>query len=330
MTMMTDEEKKFLLKISRMYYFEDCTQAEIAKKVGVSRPIISKGLQKALHVKLVEIIIHDQAAPTIDLEQEIESAFSLEEVIVVPTADMSTELANSALAKAASSYVLKQLKHVTKIGISWGTTLHNLVKEFPEEAHEHLKIIPLVGGMGSNRIELHSNQIAYELSKKLNCSCESLYAPAIVESESFRDLLLQTPTVADVLEEAKKIDLAIVGIGNPFMQSTLEEIGYIGDDELKSLEASGVVGDINSCFICRDGTIAKNSINERVIGIQVVELKSVSKVIAIVQGSHKADSVLAALRGGYIHTLITDEQTASEMVRLMKIQSHKQDSGQPG
>ncbi len=58
-------------------------------------------------------------------------------------------------------------------------------------------------------------------------------------------------------KKRKKIDLAIVGIGNPFMQSTLEEIGYIGDDELKSLEASGVVGDINSCFICRDGTIAK-------------------------------------------------------------------------
>ncbi len=316
--MMTDQEKKFLLKISRMYYFDELTQAEIAKKVGVSRPIISKGLQKARNEGLVEIIIHDQAFQTINLEQEIETAFSLVDVVVVPTADMPAEIAKSVLSKAAASYVLKHLKDVSKIGISWGTTLYNLVKEFPNEAHDDLKVIPLVGGMGSNRIELHSNQIAYELSKKLGCSCESLYAPAIVESENFRDLLLQTPTVADVLEEAKKIDLAIVGIGNPYMNSTMEEIGYLGAKELRSIKEAGVVGDINSCFICADGSIAKDTINERVVGIRVDDLRNVGKVIAVVEGAHKVEAILATLRGGYIHTLITDEQTAVELTLKMR------------
>ncbi|KEQ21560.1 sugar-binding transcriptional regulator [Paenibacillus tyrfis] len=315
--MMTDGEKKFLLKICRMYYFDELTQAEIAKKVGVSRPIISKGLQRARSEGLVEIIIHDDAFHTIDLEQQIENAFSVEDVIVVPTAELPPEIAKNALAKEAASYVVKQLKDVAKVGVSWGTSLHSLVKEFPGEHHEHLKVIPLVGGMGSNRIELHSNQIAYELSKKLNCSCESLYAPAIVESEKFRELLLQTPAVSDVLEEARKIDLAIVGIGNPFIRSTMEEIGYIGKEELKNMEQARVVGDINSCFVLADGSIAKNTINERVIGINVEELRNVKKVVAVTEGIHKVDSILATLRGGYINTLITDERTASELVKKL-------------
>jgi DNA-binding transcriptional regulator LsrR (DeoR family) len=313
--MMKDEEKKFLLKICRMYYFDEMTQAEIAKKIGFSRPIISKALQRARNEGLVEIIIHDDAFHTINLEQEIENAYSLEDVIVVPTIEMPTEMAKVAVSKAAASYVLKNLKDLSKIGVSWGTTLYSLVKEFPNDSYENLKIIPLVGGMGSTRIELHSNQIAFELSKKLNCSCESLYAPAIVESGNLRGLLLQTPNVADVLEEARSIDLAIVGIGNPLYQSTMEHIGYLGETEINSIRQAQVVGDINSCFILADGSIAPNTINERVIGVNVEDLRKVNKVVAIAHGKHKVESILAALGGGYINVLITDEQTAQDLVR---------------
>jgi len=315
---MTDEEKKFLLKISRMYYFDEWTQAEIAKKIGVSRPIISKALQKARNEGLVEIIIHDDAFHTIDLEQELESVYSLEDVIVAPTAEMPPEMAKTAVARAAAAYVLKSLKDVTKLGVSWGMTLNSVVKEFPNDTYEHLKIIPLIGGMGSNRVELHSNQIAYELSKKLNCSCESLYAPAIVESAGFRDLLLQTPTVADVLEEARSIDLAVVGIGNPFTHSTMEEIGYLGQAEMESIRQAGVVGDINSCFVRADGSIATNTINERVIGVNVEDLRKVNKVVAVAHGTHKVDSIMATLKGGYVDVFITDERTALDLVRKIK------------
>lgn len=317
---MTDDEKKFLLKICRMYYFDELTQAEIGKKVGVSRPVISKALQRSRTVGLVEIIIHDDAFHTIDLEQQIENAFSLEDVLVVPTAEMPLEMAKIALSKAAATYVSKKLNDVTKIGVSWGTTLYSLVKEFPNDAHEHLKVIPLIGGMGSTRIELHSNQIAFELSKKLNCSCESLYAPAIVESEKYRELLLQTQAISDVIEEAKSIDLAIVGIGNPLVQSTMEEIGYLGEAEIESMKQAEVVGDINSCFIVADGTIAQNTINERVIGINVEDLRHVKKVIAVAEGVHKVESILATLRGGYINVLITDEITALKLVKNLKKQ----------
>jgi DNA-binding transcriptional regulator LsrR (DeoR family) len=311
---MNEEEKKFLLKISRMYYFDEWTQAEIAGKVGVSRPIISKGLQKARSEGLVEIIIHDDGIYTIDLENKIESAFSLEDVIVVPTKDIAKEAARSALSKAAAGYVWKQLKDASRVGVSWGTTLHHMVREFPSDPQTHLKIFPLVGGMGSHRIELHSNQIAFELSKKLECNCESLYAPAIVETAEFRDLLLRTPEISGVLEEARNVDLALVGIGNPFSQSTMQVIGYVGDEEIKSLRKAKVVGDINSCFIRADGSIASNTINERVIGINTEDLKKTRKVIAVAEGLHKTDSIIAALKGGYITTLITEEHTAAAIV----------------
>jgi DNA-binding transcriptional regulator LsrR (DeoR family) len=318
----TDEEKKFLLKVSRMYYFDEWTQAEIAKKVGVSRPIISKGLQKARSEGLVEILIHDDGYDTIKLENKIESAFSVEDVIVVPTTDMAKDVARTALSKGAAAYLLKQLKGTAKLGVSWGSALHNVVKEFPYDPHPELKIIPLVGGMGSHRVELHANQIAYELSKKLDCTSETLYAPAIVETAEFRNLLLQTPEFSNALEEAKNIEIAVIGIGNPFVKSTMQEIGYLGDAEISSLREAGVVADINSCFVKADGTIAPGTINERVVGVNVEDLRNVRKVIAIAEGEHKAASIIAALKGGYIDVLITEEHTASAIASEMDKQKY--------
>lgn len=315
--MLSTDEKKLLLKICRLYYFDEWTQADIAKKMGVSRPIISKLLQKARNEGLVEIIVHDDSFHTIELEQKIEKAFPISDVLVVPTVDMPSDTAKSALAKAAAGYVSKTIRDAKKVGVSWGTTLFELVKEYPYENREQIKVIPLVGGMGSNRIELHSNQIAFELSKKLNGTCESLYAPAIVETRELRDLFVQTPNLDLVLEEARQCDLALVGIGNPFVNSTMEQIGYLKEEEMDDLRRAKVVADINSCFIKADGSIARNTINDKVIGIDVEELRNVDKVIAIAAGTHKAESIMATLRGGYLDVLITDDLTAYEILKIL-------------
>lgn len=45
--MLSWEERRQLVKVASLYYIEGFTQEQIAKKIGVSRPIISKQLQKA-------------------------------------------------------------------------------------------------------------------------------------------------------------------------------------------------------------------------------------------------------------------------------------------
>lgn len=41
------EERRLMVKIAKLYYFEGWTQAQIAKKHNVSRPVISKLLNAA-------------------------------------------------------------------------------------------------------------------------------------------------------------------------------------------------------------------------------------------------------------------------------------------
>ncbi|WP_338042355.1 sugar-binding transcriptional regulator [Paenibacillus alba] len=316
--LLNSEERKLIVKICKLYYFESWTQEKIAVKFGISRPAVSKLLQKARDESIVEILIHDDRLETSDLEKEIETAFDLRQVLVVPTRDLNQDLIYSTVGKATSQFVLKSMKQTERIGVSWGTTLFHMVKEFPFEQKENLKIIPLVGGMGNDKTEIHSNQIAYELSKKMGVKCESLYAPAVVETELLRDQLVQLPYIASVLEEGKQIDMALVGIGNPFAMSTMEQIGYLSQDVLQELKSLHAVADINSRFIDQNGELCKHPINDKVIGIELEHLKTVKMVIGIAVGLHKIDSILAALKGKYVHVLITDELTASSLVARLK------------
>lgn len=316
--MLKKEEKKQLIKVAKMYYFEELTQEKIANKLGVSRPVISKMLQKAREEGIVEINIHDEGFDLTELEQKIANHFQLNDVVIASTESLSEDQKSVSLGRVAAQYVSNMIKKsVEKIGVSWGKSLYHMVKEYPIENRGNIRVIPLVGGIGPRGVELHANQIAYEFAKKINGESESLYAPAIVDSVELKEELIRLPHISSVLEQGRDVDLAIVGIGNPFQQSTLVEIGYLGEKELVDLQKSDVVGDIGSKYIRKDGQEADHTINQRAIGIELNDLKKIERVIGVAAGMHKVNSISAVLKGGYVDILITDDQTARAMAEQL-------------
>ncbi|WP_110930979.1 sugar-binding transcriptional regulator [Paenibacillus bouchesdurhonensis] len=311
---MTDDNIKMMTKICKLYYYESWTQEKIAEKFGVSRPIISKMIQKAREIGVVEIIVHDDPQQTTELEKELEMTYQLQQVLVVPTRDLNKELVTSAVGKAAAQFIQRLIKNGDRIGVSWGNSLYHMVREFPLDKKDDVKIIPLIGGTGNERTEVHSNQIAYELSKRLGGKCESLYAPSIVETNELHEQIIQLPNIASVLREGEQIDLALVGIGNPYSMSTMERYGYLDETVLSELNKLDTVADINSRFINRDGEIVDHPINHKVIGIGLEQLKQVPNVVGLAFGLHKIESIKAALKGGYIKMLVTDEATAYKIM----------------
>lgn len=307
-------EKRELVRVAKLYYLNGLTQAEIAKKLGVSRPIISKLLQRAKDTGVVEIYIRDETVSMVELEQQLEQAYGVDEVIVVPAqGNENEEVIKQFVAKAAAQHLPKWIRNKRKIGISWGTTLYHLVNEYPYERHHKMKVYPLVGGIGRHRIEIHANQLAYELSKKLGGSCEFLYAPAIVESVELKKQLIESPDIHSLLTEARMVDVAILGIGNPF-ESTMVEMGYLKEDDIQQLYDGNAVGDISSRFINDTGKSIESDINKRVIGIELDDLKKIPTVVGVVSGKKKLEAIRGVLQGSYFDKLIIDEYLAEALL----------------
>lgn len=310
------EDKRLIVKVAKLYYFEGLTQAKIAKKIGVSRPIISKMLTKARADNIIEIFIKDESAHTVDLELQIENYYSIKEAIVVPSSDYNKQEKLNLLGQAAAVHVSKKIETIDSIGISWGNAVSSFVNAYSFQKNDNVNVVPLIGGMGRNHLDLHSNFLALKFAQKLNTSCSYLYAPAIIKNLDTKSRLIESEDISGVLEEGYSVDIAIVGIGNPFIDSTMENIGYLSKEDLETLRTSDAVGDINSVFFDKSGKTLKNHINDSVIGIDIEGLRSIEETIAIAQGNNKVESIHYALISGVVDVLITDNDTAEKILNL--------------
>jgi lsr operon transcriptional repressor len=96
--------------------------------------------------------------------------------------------------------------------------------------------------------------------------------------------------------------------------STQEELysilraGYITKEEAAAARSQGAVGDICGQHFAINGQLLSIEINKRVIGIGIDSLKRTQAVIGVAGGIGKVKAILAALRGGYVNHLVTDEE----------------------
>jgi DNA-binding transcriptional regulator LsrR (DeoR family) len=204
-----------------MYYEEGATQSQIADEVGVSRSLISKYLSKARELGIVEIVIHDDKIhPYRQLEGKIERLYSLREVVCIP--NLGGESSKSRLGAAASKYLLRVLKNGQTVGVSAGTTLHEVAKSLTSpQSYPSVTFVPLVGGMGNERMDIHANHIVAQLAESIHAQYKLLHAPVMVDSKEAKEIFMRQNSILNVFELATRSDIAIVGIGGTPEHSTI-------------------------------------------------------------------------------------------------------------
>lgn len=306
-----------LVNIAELYYLQDRTQAEVALALKISRPHVSRLLKRARREGIVTISVRSPFGGSAALVDEIRKRFPLREVVVVP----SGPTAPAQVAQAAGQCLASRIQRVSVVGVSWGRTVRMVVDEVPGDPRRGVEVVPLVGGMGLVGDEIHANEIARRLAVRLGGKYYVLNAPAMAESASAQATLIREGGVASILERARKVDVAVVGIGSVGSASTLVQSGYLKPDHVRHLQAAGAVGDICSRFFCRDGSPCRSPIAKRVVGIELKDLRQLTWVVGAAVGVEKAPAILGALRGGYINVLVTDEATARAILRLTRAAS---------
>lgn len=305
--MMADNEKRILTKIAHMYYDENMTQQEIANKFGVSRPSVSRLLQKARQEGIVEIKIHYEGSYA-KLENILEKSFGLREVIITPTEE--GDGLKRHLAEAAASYLERTIKEGDIVGISWGTTLVH-IPSYIKTKIKNVTFVPLVGGAGQTKLDIHANAIAINFAEAFGGSGRLLHAPVTVDSIAVKQTLISDKNIKQILELAAKSDIAVVGIGSPVDPgSTIRQTGYYTETELNSLKEANAVCDISWIFLDEEGNLCPIELNKRVIGISMEDLNKIPTVVGVAGGQAKRKAILAAIKGHHIDVLVTDEKTA--------------------
>jgi DNA-binding transcriptional regulator LsrR (DeoR family) len=309
------DEDHLILKVVRLYYEHDLTQAQVASRMGFSRPKVSRLIAEGRTRGFVKIEIAEPTADFVPLEIALEDRFGLSEALVVASSDerRSTELTAG---MAGGSMLTRLCDRNTALGIAWGVSLRALADALPARAFSCSSVVPLVGGMGRAEAALHSNQVCATLSEKLGVEPRYLAAPAIAPSSSSHDELMGMPGIGDVLAEGAACDVAVVGIGGILPTSTLVGAGYFSLEEFLSLENRGAVGDVLCHFVDAEGKPCLPELSRRVVGLTPEQLRAIPRVIGIATGADKAPSVAAVLRGGYVSNLVCDRELAAALLEV--------------
>ena len=78
------------------------------------------------------------------------------------------------------------------------------------------------------------------------------------------------------------------------------------------------MGDINAFVFDSEGRPCAQEYADRVLGLTLPELKSIPYRIGVAATETKALPLYGALRGGYLHALITDESAARGILSLFE------------
>ena len=308
------EDVRILIEIAQMYYYQESTQAEISKKFHMSRSLVSKYLKKARELGIVEIIIHDELHPYKKIEEELLRKFNLTEAICV--SGYHENQIKSAIGEAGAKYLSRVLKPNCTVGISAGTTVHEVANELKLPLHvSPLTFVPLVGGLGREHSDIQANVVCDIMARKTGGLSETFFAPVTVDSIKAKQVFIEQSFIKKSMENMKNVDIALVGIGGRPTYFNITNAYMHKIDNIPLKESDRVIGDICYNFIDKDGKSVNTEWNKRVMAISIDDLKNIPLVIGVAGGSFKVEGIKAALKNELIDVLITDSVTAQMILK---------------
>lgn len=302
------------VKAAWLYYVEALTQEQIARFLEVSRAKVIRLLAAARDGGIVRIRIEGRAREQVALERGLVATFGLADAMVVPAPADEADIA-TVVGHAAGTYLSDQVEDGMSIGVGWGATLHMSLKALGSQAFERLSVISLLGGMTHSRA-VNPSAVARRIADAFGADCYQLTAPVIVANPRVRRALWSEPGLRGLLQRARRVDLALVSVGDVSAAATLFREGLLPRSELASLRAAGAVGDVLCHFIDAEGKVVDHSVNRRVVAVDLEDLRRVPKIVVAAGGRRKVAAIRAALKATGAGVLITEEAAARGLLRM--------------
>lgn len=301
-----------MVEIAKMYYEEDLTQNEIAKRLGVSRPLVSKMLADAKEAGIVTIQINSPFVSNDFLMEEIKKKYNIKGGMVIPQAD-TDYLTDQVILNNVISYMSNDLKKYRKFGLGWGKNIGDLVQKL-EASEKKMElegyVCPLVGNISMPTKDFHSNELVRIFSQMTFLKPYYLFAPAFLATEQEKNLFINIENYKDIKRLWEKLDVAVLSIGNHPSVPDLATASRFGDNLQKGKAIGNILSyyyDINGKFITGESDFS--------IEIPLDDLRKIEHVIGLCSSKTSKDAVIGALKTGIITHLVIDENTAKEILQ---------------
>lgn len=309
--MPVDSEADLKVLAAWMYYDEGLTHEKIAQRLGLSRVAVTRLLQKARREGIVQIQITRPLPVQYRLARQLEETFGLKRAIVVRS-DPEQRGALDALGMAGAQYLHSLLFPGCRLGVAWSETVRRIIPYVQRPKQ------PLQGTInelvGTRTVQTNPFSVSGALASALGMPLETLPVPVVVQSPAARDAILSEASIRTAMEHARQCDIAFVGLGDVGPECTLIRTGHLTAETVEEYRRRGAVGDILLRFYDCNGQYVPGPLESCIISLEWSDILQLPHVVAMVAGARKVEAILGALRGRLVHSLITDTDTARQIL----------------
>ena len=210
--MPTYDKIRLMNTVLTLYYVENLTQAEIAKRLNLSTPKVNRLLQEARDLGYITFVIRSPFQHLFDLANRLKAVFGLQDAIVIPAVgDTSSSLLN-AIGTVAANFLLEKIRDGDVLAITPGTTVQAVVQSVESTRPYQVEVVPLLGATQGD-IESDMNYLAMNLGERLGAKAYQLHAPAFVHNREHCELLRSMEPVKKILDIARHATIPLLGVG---------------------------------------------------------------------------------------------------------------------
>lgn len=312
------DRTKLAATVAQWYYLDGLSQEEIGARAGLSRHVVSKLLEEAKRLRIVEISVKPPIPTVPELETQLVQCFKLRSARVLERRTADDDEVLTIVGRLGASVLSQLLTDHIVLGIAWGRASQAVIRALTKRTLTGVRVVQLVGSVGMSFRQIDAAEQVHTAARLLQAQHFYINAPLAVSSAEAATALRQDHSIAEVLDLASRSDIALLGIGTTDPGScTTYQAGYLSLDELAELRAAGSVGAMCQFYFGLDGcrTPARR-LEDCAIGITWEDLHRFGQVVAVAGGREKARAILGALRTGIPQVLVTDDAAAEEVLAL--------------
>lgn len=302
-------DPQLLHRAASAYYLDNLRQAEVAQRLGVSRPTVSKLLTEARRIGMVRFEVLDVTGPDVaDLEDRLCGLLGVERVRIAPGDQGQREFRG--LGDLLGEELRRlELRRGDVLLMSSGNTTYAVSRMSGMPDLRGVIVVPTVGGQQELDPAFQTNETVRNLVDRTGAQPRFIFAPALPSPSLWRSLQAD-PSFVEISDLWAQARVVVSGIGAPYEHR--ESLTSVVPRDDPSLRAA--VGDICLHFYDAEGNTIPYPGSDRLVRPSVELLRAIPTSIALAAGRAKVPSIVAGAKARLFTTLITDVPTAEAVL----------------
>ena len=244
-----------------------------------------------------------------ELQEEVRQHLGIKKVVLIPGSYDNNHSLLKDISKQASKYFLNAIKEDDIVSIAGGSTMLEFAKSIKsDKKYNSVTVVPARGSVGLD-VETQSNNVVAEVSKNIHANYKLLNVPDQLCEESIKTLT-QEPEIKNTLELIKNSNVLVFSIGRA---DEMVKRRKLSDEKAKDIMNKKAVGEAFGHYFNKKGEIVYKL---NTVGIDMESFKNKRETIAVFAGRKKAEAFIPISKINKNIVLITDEESAKEIIKL--------------